>query len=294
MVAQEEQEALEEVKKAEEEAEDAQNQLTGQTEQKRRQRPEENQNHAEGSLKTDEAANDTSAPPEVGVRIEPPKIEVTHETAASPSGVGLKVRPPTIDIAPRTAASIATNTPSELGPWSSRSRLSSTLQPLQRGRRDPELYRGLLTLSIDANGGNSATLIIGRTAEQNERVSLVVAGPTDLWFHVRDFPGAHVVLRGEGNSWKPTKEQIQLAADCACYFSKCRGSGTETAVTFTLAKNVSKAKGTPVGTVAVTSPQTMMGRSNAVKEFVENLMQERRESNTKKKLRIKANPALPS
>ncbi|KYK69226.1 fibronectin-binding A domain protein [Toxoplasma gondii TgCatPRC2] len=152
---------------------------------------------------------------------------------------------------------------------------------------DTGVERGLLTLKIDEDDGNWTTLIIGRTAEQNERVSLVVARPTDLWFHVRDFPGAHVILRGQGCSWKPTKHHMQLAADCACYFSKGRGKSEQMAVTFTTAKNVSKVKGAPVGTVHVASPQTTMGRPSAVEELVKKIMEERVELNNKKKHRPK-------
>ncbi|KEP63327.1 UNVERIFIED_CONTAM: hypothetical protein HHA_222930 [Hammondia hammondi] len=173
-----------------------------------------------------------------------------------------------------------------------RSQLTAPVVGQHRVRRgwittDTDLERGLLTLKIDEHGGNSTTLIIGRTAEQNERVSLVVARPTDLWFHVRDFPGAHVILRGQGCSWKPTKHHMQLAADCACYFSKGRGKSEQMAVTFTTAKNVSKVKGAPVGTVHVACPQTTIGRPSAVKELVKKIMEERLELNNKKKHRPK-------
>ncbi|CBZ50120.1 fibronectin-binding A domain protein, related [Neospora caninum Liverpool] len=159
-----------------------------------------------------------------------------------------------------------------------------SLQANQRGiTTDTVLERGLLTLRFDEDDGNSTTLIIGRTAEQNERVSFVVARPADLWFHVRDFPGSHVILRGQGSSWKPTKQHMQLAADCACYFSKGRGKSAQMAVTFTAAKNVSKVKGAPTGSVEVASPQTTL---------VEKIMQERRKLNNKKKHR--PNETTPS
>jgi predicted ribosome quality control (RQC) complex YloA/Tae2 family protein len=64
-------------------------------------------------------------------------------------------------------------------------------------------------------------IVVGRNAQQNERVTFDVANAGDLWLHVRDAPGAHVVVRSGG---QPVDEEtLRLAAQLAAYYSKRRG-----------------------------------------------------------------------
>jgi len=44
-----------------------------------------------------------------------------------------------------------------------------------------------------------------------------IAAPEDYWFHVRDYPGAHVVLKGAGG--EPPEEEIRAAASVAAWHS---------------------------------------------------------------------------
>ncbi|HQC53693.1 MAG TPA: hypothetical protein PLE92_11200, partial [Lentisphaeria bacterium] len=45
------------------------------------------------------------------------------------------------------------------------------------------------------NLGNGWTALAGKTAEDNDCLSLRVAHPEDYWFHVAGQPGSHVILR---------------------------------------------------------------------------------------------------
>ena len=92
-------------------------------------------------------------------------------------------------------------------------------------------------------------VLAGRTDEANERVSLRLARPRDLWFHVRGMPGSHVVLRVPEGS-EPKREIQELVAALAAYHSKGRGGGT-VAVSCTQARHVSKPPGAPKGTVTI-------------------------------------------
>jgi predicted ribosome quality control (RQC) complex YloA/Tae2 family protein len=92
-------------------------------------------------------------------------------------------------------------------------------------------------------------VLVGRTDRDNERLSLVLAGPHDWWFHVRGMPGSHVVLRAREDE-EPDKATLETVAAIAAYHSKARSGGT-VAVSCTRARFVSKPRGADVGTVSI-------------------------------------------
>ncbi|MCL6562311.1 MAG: NFACT family protein [Firmicutes bacterium] len=61
------------------------------------------------------------------------------------------------------------------------------------------------------------TILVGRNQEENQQLTFAVAKPDDLWFHVKQSPGAHVVLRCERR--QPGPEDLLDAAHLAAYFS---------------------------------------------------------------------------
>ena len=93
--------------------------------------------------------------------------------------------------------------------------------------------------------------LAGKTAIDNDLLSLHFAHPDEFWFHVHDQPGSHVILRGpEGENFQPGRELLEQAAAIAAWHSKARNS-SRCAVDCTRARNVSKPKGAPPGTVTV-------------------------------------------
>jgi predicted ribosome quality control (RQC) complex YloA/Tae2 family protein len=92
-------------------------------------------------------------------------------------------------------------------------------------------------------------VLAGRTDAANERLSLKLARPGDLWFHIRGLPGSHVVLRVPADA-VPDRATRELAAGLAAYHSKARAAGT-VAVSCTEARHVSKSSGAPRGTVTI-------------------------------------------
>lgn len=66
------------------------------------------------------------------------------------------------------------------------------------------------------------TVLVGTSAKGNRQVTFKLASPEDLWFHVKDLPGAHVVVK----TGKRTVPQavIEKAAEIAAFFSKARTS----------------------------------------------------------------------
>jgi len=109
-------------------------------------------------------------------------------------------------------------------------------------------------------------IIVGRNSKENEFITLRLAGKNDLWFHVKDTPGSHVVLRIE-NGKKANKEDIILSASAAVFFSKAKHSG-KVPVDFTEVKNVKKPKGTPPGFVIYSGEKTLYVSKEPFEEFI--------------------------
>ena len=92
-------------------------------------------------------------------------------------------------------------------------------------------------------------VLAGKTDADNDTLSLEVAAPGDLWFHVRGQPGSHVILRHpEGQ--KPDGAAIKQAASVAAWHSKARNAGT-VPVCYTEAKHVGKPRRAKPGSVTV-------------------------------------------
>lgn len=92
-------------------------------------------------------------------------------------------------------------------------------------------------------------VLAGKTDEDNDRLSIKIAGANDWWFHVRGMPGSHVILRAEDDR-EPDKDILKQAASIAAYHSKARSGGT-VAVSCTLARYVTKPRGAKPGTVQI-------------------------------------------
>lgn len=102
---------------------------------------------------------------------------------------------------------------------------------------------------------NNIVIIAGRTARDNDFISLKVAKQTDWWFHVKGMPGSHVLLRSDDHQ-SVSKKELAIGASVAAYHSKGRNGGN-VAVSVTLAKNVSKPRGAQRGTVTISNEKTL-------------------------------------
>lgn len=92
--------------------------------------------------------------------------------------------------------------------------------------------------------GEGYEALCGRNNIENDRLTYKTAAKTDLWFHARNIPGSHVILRTGGAT--PPPHIIEKAASVAALHSS--GDG-KTAVDYTLAKNVKKPPGAKPGMV---------------------------------------------
>ncbi len=106
------------------------------------------------------------------------------------------------------------------------------------GTRSEENARGAAPRHYLTARGLS--VLVGRGARENHRLTFAVAGPEDLWLHARDVPGAHVILRDpEGRAGS---EDMREAAELAAFFSGARAQ-PQADVHVTRRKHVRAARG---------------------------------------------------
>ncbi len=111
-------------------------------------------------------------------------------------------------------------------------------------------------------------ILVGRSARDNDHLSLKVARPRDLWLHAHGFAGSHVVVRPalpEGGldpeDRPPTGEVprgvVERAAELAAWHSKAREARGKIAVHLCRAGEVSKPRGAPPGQVRLRRFETV-------------------------------------
>jgi predicted ribosome quality control (RQC) complex YloA/Tae2 family protein len=103
------------------------------------------------------------------------------------------------------------------------------------------------------------TLYVGKTAADNDELTLRFAKPQDYWFHARGVPGSHAILRAPSKDKKPPKHVLEQAASIAAYFSKARNAKMSP-VAYTQKKYVRKPKGAAVGAVILEREEVVMVR----------------------------------
>ncbi|MCL2676482.1 MAG: NFACT family protein [Streptococcaceae bacterium] len=96
-------------------------------------------------------------------------------------------------------------------------------------------------------------ILVGKNNLQNEQVSFKLSKKGDLWFHVKDIPGSHVLLT---NNPSPSDETITFAGELAAYYSKARHSNL-VQVDMLDVKKLHKPTGTPPGFVTYNREKTI-------------------------------------
>lgn len=98
--------------------------------------------------------------------------------------------------------------------------------------------------------------MVGRSNRQNDHLTFKTARPDDIWLHVKNAPGAHVILQPAGGGSAPSDTALREAAALAAYFSSARGAGN-VPVDWTRARHVRKPKGARPGMVIYDHHQTI-------------------------------------
>ena len=94
-------------------------------------------------------------------------------------------------------------------------------------------------------------IAVGKNAAQNDRLTLG-AKPDEMWLHVKDMPGSHVIVRAEGEI---PQETLKQAAQLAAWYSKGQRSSS-VPVDYTRRRYVKKPSGAPAGQVIYTHQRT--------------------------------------
>ncbi len=95
----------------------------------------------------------------------------------------------------------------------------------------------------------------GKNNTQNEELTFKFASGSDWWFHAKDMPGSHVIVKAEGRQVPQTT--FEEAARLAAWFSKGRGAG-KTEVDYVQKKELRKTPGGPPGFVIYHTNSSMM------------------------------------
>ncbi len=117
-------------------------------------------------------------------------------------------------------------------------------RPPKRGRSEP--------LSLTSPDG--LTILVGRNSRQNDEITFRRAKGDDWWFHARGVPGAHVIVRSQGQGLPP--DTIQRAAELAAYFSRLRDE-PDVVVDYTHRRHVRRIPGAAPGLVTYSHEQSI-------------------------------------
>lgn len=96
--------------------------------------------------------------------------------------------------------------------------------------------------------------LVGRSPRQNDELIRKHSARDDLWFHVKDSPGAHVLLKTAGRS--PEEPVVEAAAQLAAHYSS-RAKDSRVLVSFTSAQRVKKPAGAAPGLVVYSDELTL-------------------------------------
>ncbi len=116
----------------------------------------------------------------------------------------------------------------------------------KKGEKPPQ------PLSFKTSSGY--TVLAGKNNRQNDYITFNAAVRRDTWFHARQLPGSHVVLKEA--PFPPPPEDVEEAAFLAAYFSKGRDSSA-VAVDYTEIRHVRRRPGGKPGFVFYENYETI-------------------------------------
>ena len=105
-------------------------------------------------------------------------------------------------------------------------------------------------------------ILYGRNNLENDNLTFKVSAKDDYWFHVKDRPSSHIIVK----IGKLTDEIIEKAAKVSAYFSKA-SLGEKVTVDYTLRKNVSKPNGAKPGFVIYVNQKSVIVEKTKLEEI---------------------------
>jgi predicted ribosome quality control (RQC) complex YloA/Tae2 family protein len=111
------------------------------------------------------------------------------------------------------------------------------------------------------------TVLVGRTAHDNDLLTFKLASPNDLWLHIASGPGSHVVIRNPDNLAVIPRDTLLFAAALAAGYSSARKGG-RTAVHVAERSEISKPRGFAPGKVTLRRYRTVQAKPSRGEESV--------------------------
>ena len=105
-------------------------------------------------------------------------------------------------------------------------------------------------------------ILYGRNNLENDNLTFKVSAKDDYWFHVKDRPSSHIIVK----TGKLTDKTIEKAAKVSAYFSKA-SLGEKVTVDYTLRKNVSKPNGAKPGFVIYVNQKSVIVEKTKLEEI---------------------------
>ena len=122
----------------------------------------------------------------------------------------------------------------------------------QKRQKSKKLRKVRVSKPEEFHTSNGTTVLVGKNNLQNDRLSFKIANKNDIWLHVKDIPGSHVIIRDSD----PDEQTLLEAAQLAAYFSKGRNSDN-VPVDYLPAKRLHKPNGAKPGFVTFTGQKTL-------------------------------------
>ena len=116
------------------------------------------------------------------------------------------------------------------------------------------------------NSPNGLEIQIGRNHQQNESISIKNAKKGDIWFHVQECPGSHIVIKAAHG--KVEDLDIEVAANLAAFFSKAKHNN-KVSVLMVPTNKLQKLKGAAPGMVTPKEIKVLWGRPSDGQHYLE-------------------------
>lgn len=116
--------------------------------------------------------------------------------------------------------------------------------PKQNGKQKKNQTKSAPIKYISVDGYE---IWVGRNNKQNDELTLKTSYSTDIWFHTKNIPSSHTIVKTKGTGEAPDTTLMQ-AAKIAAYHSKAKNS-SQVPVDYTIVKNVKKPNGSKPGMV---------------------------------------------
>jgi hypothetical protein len=137
-----------------------------------------------------------------------------------------------------------------------RSRDEGLERPAGAGQRNAGYLRKWDAVrTVERRSSDGLTILVGRSAADNDALTFRIAKGRDWLFHAAGFPGSHVVVRHPAGGPLPPAT-LKEAAWLAAHYSKARRQ-SEVEVAYVERKHVRKVPKAPAGTVTFSHGKTL-------------------------------------